>query len=116
MPKRFGTVVQIGQFEARAKDRMTATDVDTVTNMLAADPLCGDLIRGTGGVRKVRIAVKGKGKSGGVRVVYYYYNETLPVFLLTVFAKNEKDNLTKAERNALAKLVRTLRDSYGDRP
>jgi len=45
---------------------------------------------------------------------YYYYNETLPVFLLTVFAKNEKDNLTKAERNALAKLVRILRDSYGE--
>ncbi len=48
---------------------MTAADVDTVTDMLAADPLCGDLIQGTGGVRKVRIAVKGKGKSGGVRVV-----------------------------------------------
>ncbi len=113
MPKRFCTVVQIGQFESRVKGRMTATDIDTVTDMLAGDPLCGDLIQGTGGVRKVRIAVKGKGKNGGVRVVYYYYNETLPLFLLIVFAKNEKDNLTKAERNALAKLVGTLRDSYG---
>ena len=114
MSKRFGTVVHIGQFETRAKGRMTATDIDTVIDMLAADPLCGDLIQGTGGVRKVRIAVRGKGKSGGVRVVYYYCNEMLPVLLLTVFAKNEKDNLTKAERNALAKLVRTLRDRYGD--
>ena len=93
---------------------MTAAEIDGVTDMLAADPLCGDLIQGTGDVRKVRIAVKGKGKSGGVRVVYYYYNETLPIFLLTVFAKSEKDNLTKAERNMLAKLVRILRDNYGD--
>ena len=93
---------------------MTAAEIDTVTNLLAADPLCGDLIQGTGGVRKVRIAAKGKGKRGGVRVVYYYHSEALPVFLLTVFAKNEKDNLTKAERNTLAKLVRILWDSYGD--
>ena len=59
MSKRFGTVVHIGQFETRAKGRMTATDIDTVIDMLAADPLCGDLIQGTGGVRKVRIAVRG---------------------------------------------------------
>ncbi len=114
MAKRYTTVVQINQFEARIKGRMTAAEVDAVTDMLAADPLCGNLIQGTGGVRKVRFAIKGKGKSGGVRVVYYYYNETLPVFLLTVFAKSEKDNLTKAERNELAKLVRVLRD-YGER-
>ncbi|MCH8896529.1 MAG: type II toxin-antitoxin system RelE/ParE family toxin, partial [Proteobacteria bacterium] len=99
MVKRYTTVVQINQFEARAKGRMTAAEIDAVTGLLATDPPCGDLIQGTGGIRKVRIAVKGKGKSGGVRVVYYYYNETLPIFLLTVFAKNEKDNLTKAERN-----------------
>lgn len=113
MAKRYTTVVQINQFKARAKGRMTVVEIDAVTDMLAADPLCGDLIQGTGGAREVRFAVKGKGKSGGVRVVYYYYNGTLPVFLLTVFAKNEKDNLTKAERNELAKLVRVLRD-YGE--
>lgn len=114
MAKRFSTVVEIDQFETRAKGRMTEAEIDAVTDLLAADPLCGDLIQGTGGVRKVRIAARGKGKSGGVRVVYYYHNEALPVFLLTVFAKSEKDNLTKAERNTLAKLVRALRDSYGD--
>lgn len=79
-----------------------------MTDLLAADPLCGDLIQGTGGVRKIRFAIQGRGKSGGVRVVYYYYNETRPLFLLTVFSKNEKDNLTMAERNSLAKLVKAL--------
>lgn len=79
-----------------------------MTDLLAADPLCGDLIQGTGGVRKIRFAIQGRGKSGGVRVVYYYYNETRPLFLLTVFSKNEKGNLTMAERNSLAKLVKAL--------
>lgn len=60
------------------------------------------------------IAAAGKGKSGGVRVVYHFYNDTMPVFLLTVFAKNERDNLSRAQRHALAKVARALRDSYGD--
>ncbi|WP_240932955.1 type II toxin-antitoxin system RelE/ParE family toxin [Pelagibius litoralis] len=67
----------------------------------------------TGGIRKVRFATQGKGKSGSVRVAYYFYNETLPVFLLTVFAKNEKDNLSKDERNKLRRLVTAIRETYG---
>ena len=47
-------------------------------------------------------------------MVYYFYNETMPVFLLTVFAKNEKDNLSKAECSALAKVARMLKESYGE--
>lgn len=93
---------------------MSAEAVEAVIDLVAAEPLCGDIIQGTGGVRKLRFAVKGKGKSGGVRVVYYYHNETLPIFLLTVFAKKEKDNLTKAEQNMLAKAARALRDNYGE--
>ncbi len=108
------TVAETDAFRLKAKDRMSAAEIENVIDLLAADPFCGDLIKGTGGVRKVRIAVRGKGKSGGVRVVYYYYNETLPVFLLTVFAKKEKDNLTKAERNIMAIAVRALRSNYGE--
>ena len=109
MVKRSNTVVEMDQFKARAKGRMTAAEIVAVVNLLAADPLCGDLIQGTGGVRKVRIAAKGKGKSGGVRVVYYYHNETLPVYLVTVFAIFCFQELPKAERNTLAKLVKALR-------
>ncbi len=108
------TVIETDAFKARVKGRMSAEAVEAVIDLVAAEPLCGDLIQGTGGVRKLRFAVKGKGKSGGVRVVYYYHNETLPVFLMTVFAKKEKDNLTKAERNMLAKAARALRDNYGE--
>ncbi len=62
---------------------------------------------------KAPFTVKDRGKSGGVRIVYYYYNESMPVFLLTVFAKNEKADLTRAERNAFGKVARALRESYG---
>lgn len=60
----------------------------------------------------MRVGAKGKGKSGGARVVYYYYNDSLPVFLFTVFAKGLKVDLTTAERNALAKAVRREIDAY----
>lgn len=113
MAKARITVVETAEFTSRAKRRMSAKEVETVIDLVAAEPLSGDLIRGAGGLRKLRFAVAGKGKSGGVRVVYYY-NESIPVFLITVFAKKEKDNLTKAERNMLAKVVRALRDSYGE--
>ncbi len=62
-----------------------------------------DVMAGTGGFRKVRFARQGRGKSAGARVIYIYRNDKFPVFLITVFAKNRKANLTKAERNALAK-------------
>ena len=68
---------------------------------------------GTGGVRKLRWGGHGTGKRGGLRIVYYFHNESMPLFLLTVFGKNEKTNLTKTERNELAKFVRILVKSYG---
>lgn len=75
-------------------------------------------MEGTGGVRKLRWARAGRGKSGGVRVIYFYYNEGIPLYLLTIYGKNEKDNLSAAERNGLAKLttllVKTGRRSGGD--
>ncbi len=107
------TVVETKAFTGRAKGRMSAAEVDRAIEVIARDPLCGDLIQGAGGIRKVRFAVKGRGKSGGVRIVYYYHNESMPVFLLTVFAKNEKADLTRAERNALGKVARALQESYG---
>lgn len=65
----------------------------------------GVVMKETGGIRKMRFAIGGRGKSGGVRVVFYYHSDSVPVFLLAVFAKNEKDNLSKAERNILATMV-----------
>jgi hypothetical protein len=80
-----------------------------VLEYLAANPKAGDLMRGTGGVRKLRWARGGRGKSGGVRVIYYFHSDVMPLYLLTVFGKNERSNLSKAERNDLAGLVRVLK-------
>jgi hypothetical protein len=81
----------------------------TVIEMLTRNPECGAVIPGTGGVRKVRIALEGRGKSGGARVIYYFQNDRWPLIVLTIFAKNEKANLSLAERNALAKLIAELK-------
>ena len=70
---------------------------------LAHNPEAGDLMPGTGGARKVRFAGRGKGKSGGYRVVTFYGGEDIPVFLLDVYGKDTQANLSQAERNALRK-------------
>jgi hypothetical protein len=107
------TVVETRAFLARAKDRLSDEERAELIGVIANDPEYGAVMKGTGGIRKVRFARKGKGKSGGVRVVYYFHNDALPVFLLTVFAKNEKANLTKGERNDLKSLVEILVQTYG---
>ena len=107
------TVIETRPFIHAAKNVLSGEEVKQMITMIALNPECGDLLQGTGGLRKVRVGAKGKGKSGGARVIYYYYKESMPVFLFTVFAKGVKDNLTKAERNALAQAVKKEIDSYG---
>ena len=68
----------------------------------------------TCGIRKFRWASGSKGKSGGVRVIYYYHNQTVPLFLLSIFGKSEKPNLSKAERNELTKFTQLLVKHYGE--
>lgn len=106
------TIVELPEFIRKSERLLDAEERDSVVNHIARNPRTGALIRGTGGIRKVRWARKGMGKSGGVRIIYFFYNENIPVFLLTAFGKNEKTNLTKAERNELAKLTTLLAKSY----
>ena len=70
--------------------------------VVSGEPGAGDLIQGTRGFRKLRLAGRGKGKSGGYRLITYFVEVGVPAALITVFSKGEKANLTKAERNALA--------------
>lgn len=106
------TVIETNAYLAAAKDSgMSADEQASVVDVIAANPEAGEIMPGCGGARKLRVARPGKGKSGGYRVVTYFGGVDAPVFLLTVFGKNEKANLTKGERNALAGLTKTLRDS-----
>lgn len=103
------TVAETPEYVRRAEKLLSAADRMEVVEHLAANPNAGDLMQGTGGVRKLRWARGGRGKSGGVRVIYYFHSDAMPLYLLTVFGKNEKSNLSKAERNDLAGLVRMLK-------
>jgi hypothetical protein len=109
------TVVETPTFSRDAERVMTQREVWSLINFLARHPEAGVVIAGTGGVRKLRWALKGKGRRGGARVIYYFCNETLPLFLLNEYAKNEKVNLTEAERNEIRKLVPRLIANYRGR-
>lgn len=106
------TIVETHNFQTAAKNLLSDAEYTNLTNTLGANPEAGDVMKGTGGFRKIRIARDGSGKRGGYRVIYYYYNETLPVFLFTVYAKAEKENLTKAQQNTLAGIAEQYK-KYG---
>jgi hypothetical protein len=102
------TIAELPEYLRTASKLLADVDRRAIVDHLAAHPTAGDLIEGTGGVRKLRWARDGRGKSGGVRVIYYFHSEAMPLYLLTMFAKNERANLSKAERNELASLVDVL--------
>lgn len=83
--------------------------------MVAKDPASGDIIHGTRGLRKLRQAQPGGGKSGGYRIITYYHSPALPVFLIAAFGKNQRADLTKAEANALGAMVTAMAANYGRR-
>ena len=70
------------------------------------------IIKGTGGIRKIRWAVDNKGKSGGIRVIYYFHNESIPLFLVSVYGKKDKSSLTDKEKSVMKQLTAYLKD-YG---
>ena len=106
------TIVELPEYLKRVEKLLKENEREDLLYYLSTNPKAGTLIQGTGGIRKLRWTSKGKGKSGGARVIYFFYNETIPLFLLTIFGKNEKANLSKAERNELSKLVKELTDNY----
>jgi hypothetical protein len=106
-------VVETPGYLKTAESIFSEAERDRIMAMVAADPECGTVIQGTGGFRKVRVGRSGMGKRGGARVIYILRGEEFPVFLISAYAKNEKENLTKRERNELAKRADEIFLSYG---
>ena len=106
------TVVETGEFLKHAKPLMTDSERAGLVAFVGTNPEAGEIIAETGGVRKIRWALQGMGKRGGARVIYYYHNQRLPLFLLSAYAKSRKANLSKAERNAMKRLVPALVAGY----
>jgi hypothetical protein len=106
------TVVETPMYLRAAKAFYSEAEREEIVLTVAADPEAGDLMPGTGGYRKLRLARPGMGKRGGARVIYLYGGEDFPIFLITVYAKSEKGNLSKAEQNALAKMAKSFFSDY----
>jgi mRNA-degrading endonuclease RelE of RelBE toxin-antitoxin system len=92
----------------RAEKLLSEDEHDGLIAFLASDPEAGDEIVGTGGVRKVRYGAKGKGKSGGVRVIYFY-DQDMPIYALLVYGKNERADLTAEQRKAVAAFAAAIK-------
>jgi hypothetical protein len=106
VPRALITVIETRPYLIRAKACMTDEERTTLINLIAAEPDRGTIL--DGGIRKMRFGTRGRGKSGGVRVIYMYVNDSTPVFLLSVFAKNERDNLTAAELRKLVEFSKEI--------
>ena len=100
--------VETPTFTRQLLTLMSDEEYRGLQNTLAEDPECGDLIKGGGGIRKVRHAMQGRGKSGGVRAVYYWLKDRHQIYMLVVYPKSKKDNLSDQETAILRELVKEL--------
>jgi len=106
--------VRLPEFEKQRKHiGLTEDNIREIENALLLDPAIGVVIKGTGGIRKFRIALPSRGKSGGARVIYIDFAHYEKIYLLTVYAKSEMENLSQAERNELKTLIKILESELG---
>ncbi len=103
------TVVELSPFLAQIGKAITSGERDNLIEYLAQNPEMGDVIPRTGGLRKLRWPGKQQGKRGGLRIIYYFHNNTAPVFLITAYSKSTQVNLTAKQEKTLTELAKTLK-------
>lgn len=109
------TVVEVAPFPSQADASLSDDERHRLIDYVARNPEAGSLIRGTGGLRKLRWAIRGSGKRGGLRLIYYFYNRDWPVFLLTLYRKGAQKDLTSGQRRKLRGVLRILKDEIRQR-
>ncbi|MER2149739.1 MAG: type II toxin-antitoxin system RelE/ParE family toxin [Ruminococcus sp.] len=108
--------VMLPEFDRKWKDMgLTDRELKALQEELTINPQKGDVMQGTGGLRKIRVAFEGKGKSGSARVCYVDFAVYERIYLITAYSKDEKDNLSKAERNEVKKLIHILESTIDRR-
>lgn len=107
-------VVELRSFVRDVKSVLTEEQLTGLKTFLAGNPEAGDVVPGTNGVRKLRWRMEHRGKRGGARIIYYYRDLNMPLFLIAAFAKSEKIDLTGREKAAIRKLVDELVAEYGE--
>ena len=113
--KPLNTVVETPGFLDDVKKLLSEQERTDLIRFLAANPNAGDIIPGTGGIRKLRWAMEGRGKRGGARVIHFFHNRTMPLFLLAIYAKNQQEDLSPDECRLFHQLTRQIVESYGKR-
>ncbi len=103
------TVCETPLFTKQAAEIFAPEERADLIAFLAGNPLAGDEMPGCGGVRKLRFGAKGKGKSGGARVIYYWYSDEAPIYALLAYPKNAKTDLTADERSAVAAFAKAIK-------
>lgn len=103
------TVAETSIFIRQAEQLFSADEKAQVIDLLATSPRLGDEIPGTGGVRKLRVAARGRGKSGGARIIYYFYDEDAPIYALLAYGKGRKTDLTPDDTKAVAEFARRIK-------
>jgi hypothetical protein len=109
------SIVETPEFLSATRKLLNEEARIVLVDYLAHNPTAGELIPATGGVRKLRWGLAGRGKRGGARVIYFYHNADLPLFLLTAFAKNVQEDISQAARNDFRRLTGLLVENYGRR-
>ncbi len=102
------TIAETAPFQRKIASLLSDEERGDLITYLAEHPSAGVLVEGTGGIRKLRWARQGGGKRGGLRIIYYFHSEMMPLYLLAAFGKNEKANISAEEKRQLAKAVNEL--------
>lgn len=98
-------IIETSIFTKNVKNLLSDDEYRLLQNVLIKNPEIGKVMKGTGGLRKVRWGIKGKGKSGGIRTIYYWFKANEIILMLLIYQKNEQDNLTTAQTKILKKIV-----------
>lgn len=116
MNENLHTVCETHSFRRAAGHAgLTREEVEDLVTYLAANPMAGNEMPGTGGCRKFRLAGRGKGKSGGYRTITFYSGKMIPIFLIPIFSKGERADLSQNERGQLAAITKALVAEYSTR-
>lgn len=101
--------IYLPEFDRRMSGLLTDDDIQAIENQLNRDPRAGDVIPNAGGVRKLRIALPGRGKRGGGRVIYLYIEIEGRIYLITLYAKSVQENISAAQKKEIRVLAAMLK-------
>jgi mRNA-degrading endonuclease RelE of RelBE toxin-antitoxin system len=107
------TIVETCFFYKQSRKLLSEKAMDELKNFLALNPQIGDLIPGLRGIRKTRWQANQKGKSGGARIIYFFHNLNMPVFLLDIYTKSEKGDLSPQQKKIMNRMVDEIIENYG---